>query len=242
VLRHETLKELTAMSRTTKTKTPKPALPILENPEAGVRVELVPLETATAMAHQKNPKEHDVPALVASYRRFGFVAPPTIDEKTQVMVAGHGRCQALAQMKAAGEPAPAGIKVDPNDGGWSVPILRGIVFENDRERDAYVIADNQHTINGGWNIDQLSSLLAEIRIDGVDGFGLDGLGFDAVELGGLLSRFNEPEPKVDPEPTGATSDDPPKPEDDGKFVHHDINVQTTYCCPKCSYEWSGKAK
>lgn len=229
------------MSRKTK-PAPDLNLPTLTAPEDGARVEHIALDTCVAMAHKKNPKEHDVPALAASFVRFGFIALPTIDEKTQVMVTGHGRCKALVAMKAEGAAPPSGVRVR-DDGEWMVPIMRGISFENDRERDAYVIADNQHTINGGWNIDQLSSLLAEIRIDGVEGFGLEGIGFDAVELGSLLSQFNEPEKKPEP-PAGETpAAGDPKPEDgDGKFVHHDINVQTTYCCPKCSYEWSGKAK
>lgn len=157
-------------------------------PQSAYRVELMDLDDCIKMRHLKNPKEHDVPALIASFKRFKFVAPPTIDEATQIMVAGHGRCLGLSQMKADGEPAPGGI-VALGD-RWLVPILRGISFENERERDAYVIADNQHTIHGGWNLDKLTEVLESLRPVGFDGMGFDELdlqsfGITGEELGAL---------------------------------------------------------
>lgn len=197
-----------------------------------LRVENVPLSQCIAMAHKGNPKEHDIPALIASLSRFGFTAPPMIDEATKIMVAGHGRCEALAKMKADGVQPPANIVVEK--GEWLVPVFRGVAFKNDRERDAYVIADNQHTIHGGWDFDKLSTMLADIRVEGVEGFGFDGMGFDAPELDNLLAQYNT-------EPGDDDDEKPEKPKPD-KFVKHDITVDTTYCCPKCGYEWSGKAK
>jgi len=195
------------------------------------RLEPTPLSDCLAKAHPKNPKEHDIPSLIASFARFGFVAFPTIDENTDVMVAGHGRCEALSQMKSSGASPPRGVSVR-DDGEWMVPVTRGVSFASEAERDAYVVADNQMTIAGGWNLDRLTSLLEEIRPTG-----FDGMGFGAVDLDSLLGRFtSEPPPGEQPPP----EDDPDAPPE--KFVSHDITVETTYRCPKCSYEWSGKAK
>ncbi len=191
-----------------------------------MKLDTISLTAALAMAHPKNPKEHDLPALVESFIRFGFVAPPSIDDATKTMVAGHGRCEALALMRADGHAAPDGIEVDGDD--WRLPILRGIKFKSVKERDAYILADNQHVINGGWNFERLTGFLVDLGDTGYQG-----LGFPENELGSLLGNY-APEPE-EGTPTG--EDESPS-----GFVRHDINVTTSYCCPKCSYEWSGKPK
>ena len=70
------------------------------------RIEKMALRSLLAIAHEGNPKDHDIEEILTSFKRFGFVAFPTIDERTQVMVAGHGRCEALEQLRAAGLPPP----------------------------------------------------------------------------------------------------------------------------------------
>lgn len=145
-----------------------------------MRIEAMSLSICLATAHPKNPKGHDINGLIGSFRRFGFVAPPTIDEKTGLMVAGHGRCEALAQLRDSKFPVPEGIGVGP-DGEWMVPVVRGVSFRTDRERDAYVIADNQHVIAGGWDMDKLTAMLTDIGEDS----GFDGIGFDAADLRAL---------------------------------------------------------
>jgi hypothetical protein len=192
-----------------------------------MKIETLSLDAALAMAHPKNPKEHDLPALVESFQRFGFVAPPTIDEKTKTMVAGHGRCEALASMRSDGHEAPGGVEVVGVD--WRIPVIRGVSFKSDIERDAYVLADNQHVMNGGWNFERLTGFLVDLGESGYQG-----LGFPANELDSLLGNYA-------PEPDDRPDDSNGDPSPDG-FVRHDINVKTTYCCPKCSYEWSGKPK
>ena len=99
--------------------------------------------------HPGNPKEHNVLDLVDSFYRFGFVAFPTIDETTDVLVAGHGRCEALETARASGRKPPRGIEVAESGNDWLVPVIRGVSFESTKERDAYILADNQHVISGG---------------------------------------------------------------------------------------------
>lgn len=170
------------------------------------RVERMSLDDALAIAHKKNPKEHDVGELVASFQRFGFVATPTIDEATGVMVAGHGRCLALKRMRDESLPAPRGIVVA--DGRWMVPILRGVWFDNENERDAYLIADNQHTIHGGWNMDLLTEGLEQLRAQGAS---FDGLGFEPIELS-TFGFGTRSDPRGDDDEDTSTKTDGDKPD------------------------------
>lgn len=168
-------------------------------PAPEMRVEMMSLDELLAMRHKRNPKEHDVPGLMGSFRRFGFTQAPMIDEATNVLVAGHGRCKALLQMRIDGEPPPSKIIVE--GGIWFVPVYRGISFNNEQERDAYVIADNQHTIHGGWDFEVLTEVLQSLR-----GVGFEGMGFDAPDLaafgltGDPLAAFEEDKPKIKPLP------------------------------------------
>jgi DNA modification methylase len=141
-----------------------------------ITTEMMDLDALIKMAHPANPKEHDVPELIESFGRFKFVAPPAIDESTMTMVAGHGRCEALDEMRKQGMPPPPNIVA--SDGTWWVPVLRGISFANEKERDAYVIADNQHVIHGGWKLEVLAKNLDSLR----DAGGFRGLGFDAIDI------------------------------------------------------------
>lgn len=133
------------------------------------------------MRHKKNPKEHSIPDLVASIKRWGFVAPPTIDEGTQILVAGHGRCEALESMRAARVAVPMGIGINER-GEWLVPVLRGIEFENEVERDAYLVADNANTMRAGW-ADNVGDFLRELQDAGAS---FEGIGIEHDELEELL--------------------------------------------------------
>lgn len=148
-----------------------------------MRVELMSLDELLKLRHLGNPKAHDIAALASSFRRFGFVAPPTIDEATNTLVAGHGRCEALATMRDAGEDAPDGIEaveVTPDNDEWYIPVIRDVSFRSSAERDAYLIADNAHVMRGGWDANALQAMLADLRESTEDAF--DGLGFDESDL------------------------------------------------------------
>jgi hypothetical protein len=49
----------------------------------------------------RNPRDHDIPALMRGILRFGFTAPPILDTRTGKLVAGHGRCTALGELRGA---------------------------------------------------------------------------------------------------------------------------------------------
>mgnify|MGYP001618685910 FL=1 len=71
-----------------------------------------------------------------------------------------------------------------------IPVVRGLSFASDRERDAYIIADNQLTMAGSWNFADLSTLLVEL--DKAGDVALDGLGFSKQELDALLGSTPSP--------------------------------------------------
>jgi DNA modification methylase len=154
----------------------------------GPRIEPTSLDVCLAMAHKRNPKEHDLSTLIESFQRFGFKAFPSVDEATKTMVAGHGRCLALKQMRDEGYPPPKGIEVDGSD--WIVPVVRGMSFDSERERDAYIVADNKLTERGGWNMDLLQDFLGPIAASEA---GFRGLGFADEELAtlGFSSSLSE---------------------------------------------------
>jgi hypothetical protein len=175
-----------------------------------VHLERMPLSTLLGMRHERNPKEHDIPSLVDSFRRFGFVAFPTIDEASGVLVAGHGRCEALETIRVAGERPPMNVTEDISSAtgkvDWLVPVVRGVAFVSEIERDAFVVADNQHVMNGGWQFDKLTDMLGRL---GADGGSYQGLGFEQVELDNLLGNYRQdPAPPDGYDPEGAPSDKP----------------------------------
>ena len=156
------------------------------------RIESMTLSDCLAIKHKKNPKEHDIAKLIESFERFGFVAYPTIDEATHVMVAGHGRCEALDQMYKSGAEPPAGVSVVNDD--WMVPVVRGVSFASETERDAYLVADNQHVMVGGWNFDVLAEVMNSFRT-----VGFNGLGFEPVELDSMLKQYTDTASELAPD-------------------------------------------
>lgn len=131
----------------------------------------------------RNPKDHDVGAIMQSLRRFGFVAPIIINTKTGNLVVGHGRVQALQQLQQENDPAPARVKV-LKDGVWKVPCIE-VAFDTDKEAEAYVLADNRLTELGGWNYNELAEVLTELGTE------LDGTGYDGDDVDDVLAMVGE---------------------------------------------------
>jgi hypothetical protein len=133
----------------------------------------------------RNPKRHDVPTLISSFERFGFVTPLVRDEATERLVAGHGRIEALVVMKEKGSEPPRRIRID-DAGEWLVPVLCGVSFDSEREAEAYLIADNKIVERGWWDDVGLAAMLGDLNEDEGDlERALSGTGievFQAMEL------------------------------------------------------------
>lgn len=134
-----------------------------------MRIEYVPL--AEIATWDRNPKDHDLPGLAASFERWGMTQPIVRDEATGRLVAGHGRLEVLAEKKANGEDPPARVTTNGKD--WLIPVVCGVAFESEHEAEAYLLADNQLSIVGGWKEEELADLLREHAPDGLIGMGWD---------------------------------------------------------------------
>lgn len=117
----------------------------------------------------RNPKKHDIPRLVKSIQRFGFIVPPVVNELTGCLVAGHGRIEALRKMQSESKEIPQGIRVT-DDGDWCIPMVTG-EFKDDKEAAAYLLADNKIGELGGWDVSELSEMFKELEDNSLDDLG-----------------------------------------------------------------------
>lgn len=161
------------------------------------RLERVALEDVARWP--RNPKRHDEPGIEASIKRFGFVQPVTLDEKTNRLVAGHGRLEALERMRAEGDAPPKNIAVD-GKGRWLVPVIRGVSFESEDEAEAYLVADNRLGEAGGWDEEKLKEILKGLRTSLGDDVVVTG--YSKADLDGMLAV---PDTGVAPTSTHAPS-------------------------------------
>src|SRR5438309_1927805 len=116
----------------------------------------------------RNPRTHSdaqVAQIGASIAEFGFNNPILVDTNAGI-IAGHGRLLAARKLQLS-----------------EVPV---IVLDHltDRQKRAYVIADNRLALNAGWDEDLLRVELAALQ---QEDFNLDLIGFEDEELARLLS-------------------------------------------------------
>ncbi|AWY05256.1 ParB-like nuclease domain protein [Microbacterium phage MementoMori] len=135
----------------------------------------------------RNPKGHDESTIGESISRFGYIEPVTVDDRTGLLIGGHGRVKALTAAKAAGHDAPDGIRVR-DDGEWLIPVNRGWASASDAEAAGALIALNRATQLGGWVDDALLDLLQEVDATGP---GLGGTGFDLGDVDDISIRLEE---------------------------------------------------
>lgn len=145
---------------------------------------------------KRNPKEHDIDAIMASYKRFSAQDSPVLDERTKRLLSGHGRIEALIAIRDAGERAPGGIIV--KDGVWMVPIQRGGRTKNNKEARDYLITANRLTEVGGWDDEVLAEMLHEM--EDFTGTGWDPEDEEFIELLTEQGHFDPLKGAEDPEP------------------------------------------
>lgn len=150
------------------------------------KITMVPLDEIPPAS--QNPKLHDITHLRQLISRFGYTTPGLLDNRTGRLIVGHGRREALLAMRADGETPPRGIGTAA-DGRWLVPVITGWSSTSDAEAAAYLIGDNQSTINGGWHNEELQQLIDEISA--IDPTLADMTGVDLTALSDLI-KANEP--------------------------------------------------
>lgn len=201
----------------------------------------------------RNAKMHDLGAIQASMQRFGFTQPPFVDERTQLLVAGHGRQEALIGLKQLGHGPPRGILID-DDGEWLVPLVRGWASRDDAEAEAYNLADNLLNEAGGWFRKTLAEMMESVAT--ADAALLDTMAWTAEDMDELLASVNinslsgdddgitilpdalDPkagEQTIDvPGRPGDENPDRPLDGDDDEGTSADLPTTT---CPACAHTW-----
>ena len=137
------------------------------------KFEIQEIDPQTLIAWDKNPRNHNIPALKASIERFGFRNIVVVNKRTNVIEAGHGRVQAAVEL---------GIPV--------VPVL--FVEDDDTTASAYTIADNRQSDLGGWDEASLLPLLQELQAMNED-VSMEGVGFSDADIADLMRRVTPSE-------------------------------------------------
>lgn len=159
--------------------------------------------------HPKNPKKHDERLIGASFKRFGFVEPVTLDERTGFVISGNGRVGKLIAMKAAGEASPDDVEVLGPDGEWGVLVNRGWSSRDDTEAEAFLIAANEIGIKGGWHEGKLDELLLSITAGGANVEQLVATGYGKTDMERILAKLQPDADDDDFEPAPLSPTGPP---------------------------------
>lgn len=135
-----------------------------------------------------NPKDHDIGQIANSLARFGFAGSIVVNKRTDHMLAGHGRVEALRWMKVRGKGKPRGIDSRPVRGSamWFVPV--DYVDISEEEEPALAIALNRLVEQGGWDEGALLKQLDDLVIRGKEM--LEGIGFDPDDIDQIRTRLN----------------------------------------------------
>ncbi len=151
------------------------------------RIELWPLDRLKP--YEKNARTHSpeqVSQIAKSIVEFGFTNPILVDSSDGI-IAGHGRLTAAYELDLS-----------------TVPV---VVLDHlsERQRKAYVLADNQLALNAGWDMELLRSELKDLVSDDFD---ISLLGFSDEELTDLMPEVLEPEYEGDADEIPEPPEDP----------------------------------
>lgn len=152
------------------------------HPDLTLNPQLVPM--IKIRAAEANPKRHNLDGITASIVRHGFVEPVIMDRRTDRLLGGHGRLEALRRMWATGHSPPNGVVAADDESSnptWLIPVV-WTESADDGDARALLIALNRLPEAGGWDRDELATLLDELRTDST----LDGTGYDDADVDKLL--------------------------------------------------------
>ena len=122
--------------------------------------------------YARNARVHSkkqIGQIAESIKRFGFTNPILVDEKSNV-IAGHGRLAAALELGMA-----------------EVPTIK-LSHLTEKERQAYILADNKLAENAAWDNELLALELSDLsELD----FDLSLTGFSASEIDLVLDGFED---------------------------------------------------
>ena len=113
--------------------------------------------------------DDQVTQIASSIKEFGFNNPILVD-KTNGVIAGHGRLMAAKKL-----------------GMDTVPCIK-LEHLTDAQRKAFILADNKIALNSGWDYELLK---VEVENLSEEDFRLELLGFDVNELNTILGIEEE---------------------------------------------------
>lgn len=201
---------LSAAERARRLLAETPAAPVPAAPEAAqaplpVASGLTLVAASALVPYARNARTHSpeqVAALAQSIRTFGLAGALVVRDGT--IAKGHGTLAACQRLFAAGEPVypvpgqargatpyPFGYLPVQDASGWT-----------DAEFRAFVLADNQHALTAGWDVDLLKVEVDALLLDAIP---LELIGFDAVSLQAALLPPQSDAPPDDAD-SGADTD------------------------------------
>ncbi len=183
-----------------------------------MKIEVALRPVADLAPYSRNARKHSeaaVARLVAIIEDMGWTNPIRIDEDG--IVAGHKRRLAAQAIYAKGGTIrlPSGAELPAG----MVPIL-DVTGWSEAQRRAYILADNQTTLESEWDADMLRLELSWLEGSGEVDLSLTGFDGDA-----LAKALATPKETAPPE----------------AFPEFGEDIETEHKCPKCGYAWSGKA-
>jgi hypothetical protein len=114
----------------------------------------------------RNPRQGDIGAISESLRRFGQQKPIVVQKSTGHVVAGNHLYRAALAL------------------GWT-QIAANVVDMDDRQAQAYMVADNRTADLGSYDEAILTELLRELAVDG----DLAGTGYDGEDVDEMLAKL-----------------------------------------------------
>jgi len=130
------------------------------------------LSVDSLIPYSNNARTHSddqVTQIASSIKEFGFNNPILVD-KTNGVIAGHGRLMAAKKL-----------------GMDTVPCIK-LEHLTDAQRKAFILADNKIALNSGWDYELLK---VEVENLSDEDFRLELLGFDVNELNTILGIEEE---------------------------------------------------
>ena len=115
--------------------------------EETLELKYIPL--SSAVLWDRNPKKHDIGALVESIWKYGFQDPPKFDSALNAFVYGNGRTIAVQMGKNDGRDLPPGITKIVDSDDWAIPVLFGNDLDSKAKAEAFAIDHNNLTLAGG---------------------------------------------------------------------------------------------
>lgn len=138
------------------------------------------LKLTDVVEWDRNPKDHEIGKIMLSIRRFGYRVPMIYNDRTGILIAGHGRLHALRQMRDRGEPVPDGIR--DGEGDWLVPVIRGADLPPD-EAAVFALVTNYLVGAGGWHGSELAQLQKEMLERGIS---ISDVGWDQETINEII--------------------------------------------------------